>query len=856
MRDLVNRALTIGIVACLLLPLGYAQGLTQKVVRLPDYLASLQWDVASNGPLIAVSPPTRQIAGATGFASFGRKVLKVGGISAVVPIKMVTIDDSMKAPPNLYDGLPREAKALYLLTTLDDSQLRKATGAGIGLSDLREDQRPVFRSLLPARFKWDRGVVGKNFMPVSRESGTLTDKERDLVRLRYSKAINFQVGLADGSRGYTFHSTTEDYGDVGDIAHYRDDSDDFDRTEAFGVQIRKEEDNRLKKSHLDYEASSLQTLIALKPSETIGSLVQRLGDKVGLDIIAEMRIKDLPVKCFGASAKVSEALQAICLGVTGTFRNVGGTYVLTSDLVGMGTRKLRLSVWQSEIHKEVWRRMSQWREQGKANGIFNKINFQQDDPVVPDSETKALLDKFEPANGHEAIDTGTLPHNLRAFLDRTNSRYSSQQVRTDRVSMEISVHFGFILPDGTTLKNEKEAIASASLLRYSNQIRPPVDLSLLRPIAIAPIRETRGLAIHLANLSDVEGVVPAALSYGFNEVWVETRSSKILEAICAEAKPTNIAVRLVVQPWRANQSTSPSQLDRTIAGSGAAELNALFKSSSLFKEFSETSLGSALMLQAEPNIPPGAGSEAQFEILAGLARNPNLAGIALWKVRPRGYESNRAGTYYQEGVISESLNFGYSLEVRRAFLRQYSSDPIDLAPPHLFFDSDLRQPFFLDDNLRGSSSVYDGRDIPVTGFESQLSKWSEFLANRLDASLTRLLSRLRSASPSNQVCVEVTHSTVNPPSSAFRVLTPWELGSPLPQFEDPHGMQFQQTQGSVVVLPLFDGLPDRETQLWHQRYATFSRPDLKQPAVLDATGLSIQTAMKLIARTFERKAQP
>jgi len=136
--------------AALPLLISCAMAQTSPKGTLADFVDSMHWDPAARGPLMVLEPGSVTAkAGVKGLSAFGMMLTKAQGLSAIVPDTMVVIDDSMLQPPNLYDGLPRHSKVLYLLTTLTSQQWDAITGSGLGVADLTADQRAVFTSIMP-----------------------------------------------------------------------------------------------------------------------------------------------------------------------------------------------------------------------------------------------------------------------------------------------------------------------------------------------------------------------------------------------------------------------------------------------------------------------------------------------------------------------------------------------------------------------------------------------------------------------------------------------------------------------------------------------------------------------------------
>ena len=135
------------------------------------------WDVAQRGPLLALDPVlvyrNASIAlpppGPSGYdlrlaaPGFDRMLVSTGTISVLAPTQMTLIEDNPHERPNLYDGLPRELKVKYLMSTLTAQQWKTLGEKGLGVGDLTGEQQPVYLSLLPNPFvlnRWSRDANG------------------------------------------------------------------------------------------------------------------------------------------------------------------------------------------------------------------------------------------------------------------------------------------------------------------------------------------------------------------------------------------------------------------------------------------------------------------------------------------------------------------------------------------------------------------------------------------------------------------------------------------------------------------------------------------------------------------------
>ena len=65
---------------------------------------ALPWDAAKDGPLVA-PVPLRIAAGET-LDDLDRRKAVVGGLTAIVPKTMATVNSRFVNPPNMYEGMP------------------------------------------------------------------------------------------------------------------------------------------------------------------------------------------------------------------------------------------------------------------------------------------------------------------------------------------------------------------------------------------------------------------------------------------------------------------------------------------------------------------------------------------------------------------------------------------------------------------------------------------------------------------------------------------------------------------------------------------------------------------------------
>ena len=764
----------------------------QAKTPLTQYIGSLKWDAAKRGPLVALGADrVFSKVGASDLKAFRRQLAVLKGISAIVPSTMTVIDDNPKESPSLIDRLPREAQVLFLLSTLDASQWKSVTGSGLSLDDLSPDQKPVFESILPNPFTIIRNRIDANGayeMPFKPEK--LSSDDRQKVKLRVSRSLQIMAPLVDGSRGMVGHNTATDQPEPGDkiVTRYRD--GDYNRPDSLGVTIKHVVENQIKISELDYRASALRREISLLPVESVSSLLHRIGVETGLEIHSDIRVADQKVFSIGAKATATGLLQAIALSVTGTYRRVGPAYALTSDLMGLGARKLRFATMDQSGQRKIWNQEAEWRSAIQKSGVIKDLKFDPDSALSPSPEMEKKIDSDDPK---VVVNESDLSPGLSKFIDRMNRMYKTQQVKKDGLQVHSELSFGFISPGVEDLQLENQ-----SLGQFPDFSKPHPPFARPQfPMMPGPFTlPATGASVQfrVESIEQARAAMALAKEFGFKSAWISTEDRSSLVA----AIESGIPIHLVVKPFASSSDTEETSLDRTILGDSPAA--AFKKRRALVDPANPLSFPKDTIAPVFPNSP---GFRARCATIVELARTNGLMGIVLQGTTTAGYEGEHSRSIsYPEPYFHELGNFGYSIDLRLAFIRKYSIDPIDLVPPNLYSNADLRQPFFLDDNLRGSYSIYDGTDEPDGRLAGLLNEWTHFLANTNRAAVSNLLDHIVGANPSLAILIAPRDVTLNQPVPQFETWLRWKSGDPLPEKSQINQTRIFDPEYATLTLPL------------------------------------------------------
>ena len=733
---------------------------------LAAYLVEHPWNVASEGPLLVLEPGrARASKDGTGVAAFGRKRVAVGGLTALVPPTRIDIDDSLRTKPNLFEGLPKDAKVLYLLRSLSPGQWRIAASRGLSLGDLQGEQRLVYDSLLPKRFAWRANRLdAAGFWGESAGKGVLDEGERARVRLRVERTVEMGVYLA-GEESMSFWGTDRYHGAPGTVTYQRNDSEEMVPAGAYGVEVRKVVPNLPKPSDLDLRGGAFGGVVEVPRMTTVGEILRAAGRKAGVEIVPDFRVADRSVLFYGGRASARDLFAAVALSVEGTYRRIGSTYVLTSDLAGMGARKLRLAEWEDRLRKDTWRRMDEWRREIGGGEGYAGVEFGADGPEIGAAVRKAVAAGDANLGGAEAVDPAIFGPDLRRFLDQWDKEYRSQPIRKDKVSLSSQLAYRFVLPDDRPLDVEG-TLGPASMYRKAGAEPARTDEGPKPPFKV-PAEVSLSFLFAAEDAKSAADAVKSAARFPGSTVWLATDSKAALVAARDAAKPLGVGVGLALRPWRW-PTESP---DRNVAGDFGPGLRERLGPPEPRSLDGRAAVGT-WMAPTDPAV------EGAWRTYRDLSATPGLAGTMLLETQPFGYEANRESWQSSSVPLDWALlAHGYTVAQRLAFLRKEGVDPIDIGDGGYWTTPDLRQTDFFDDGLRGMPSVYDGRDDTNPKTREVAARWRTRLAELNQEAIGRLTTGL-----TGPLLFEQRLPNLNSFGSRnIRAsMVPWGSGEPLP----------------------------------------------------------------------------
>jgi hypothetical protein len=778
-----------------------------------EVVDKLPWNVAKDGPLVAPIP-LRMATGAT-LDDIDRRKAIVGGLTAIVPKTMATVDSRFTNAPNLYEGLPRDAKVLYLLRSLSASQWSKATGDGLSVGDCQGEQRAVFESIVPNPLRYSMGTVTDS-RGITNPNGpgeikTMSSGDRAKVKLRVVRHLHVRVSM-ENNGGW---SITEPEGDMkpGTTMPLLTEDEDSE----FGHQVIVRGPNVPRKSHLDLQDPRLDKPVAFKSGERLANLLERIGTASGLRFVADPHYAPMLMVERGTAASARDLLAALSLGVAGTYRRVGGTYVLTADLEGMAAHAVRVGVWEDALEKVVEARSNAWRQQIARGGGLSKIQFSS--PAyegLTETEKANLEANDRPSDGPHFIPIDQASKPVR---DAIKNWKFGNRIDRERAGVSSSIRYDIVLPGtGRTwwqgwLGNTEEYRSEPYVWTPPNP--PPVALPL------DPQGGVTGIVLHADTPAQAKAQVARVARLGVGELWLETRDAAALKAAVEAAEAAKVRVALAVRPWEIPAGATVRDPDRTVTG-----------------EFGRTLAASKLAIEPWANFwqdiqtfepptrsflaPVDPSTSAVVASLAQLARTPGLAKVVVLDLYPTGYgktETDRSGSYWYSVALDAYLAYGYAEAMREAYLNAEGVDPIDLETRRVHSNVDLNPAWGLEFTL-------------PQGFDKWQATKGKWHRDRAVA----LAMALRNADPSLPILMPGEPPVNHLPPSPTPFLYRWEGRGELPVAPADYGGGSLPEGAEVRILDLID---DRDPAQ-RNRVANRLKEMLdkrKKPVVLDLSSV-------------------
>jgi hypothetical protein len=900
-----------------------------KLVRsLKDGLDQMAWNGETRGPLLALRPegvmqkmperdpddwytpykppqPLGAPANSRGYrveelgAYFGRRVIRCGSLSVLAPDEMVVLNVPT-TPANPFADLRREEKMALLQATLTPEQWRMfASPNGIGLGDLKQEQKQLFLSILPNPMRVMKMTPSPDgygnrieSVPGQDPRTTLSEAQRQATRLRLNRTVNMMIPAA--GQGENNYGTSVWNRPQGNRTFYNLAAPgEWQKKTLFGQQIRQKIPTKLKQGHIDFDAQSLNVRVSLTDAKTVADLLKRVSEATRYEIFADTRVGNMSVWVSEGenSVRAGDLLRALAWAVTGTYRKVGPTYQLTHDVMGIGQMKGRIAEWSMAAEAALQKTQREARINIQKAGPLQYMTFAADDPLTlsPEMMQRVEASWKKPAQGFrgELFRMNELPPAFQTLAKETIERYNQNQSReaavrpliTDRVNVNISSKLTLIIPGLGEV--EGADFGNAGMGSLIPPTMPGAEGSeVMRTDAVKlPDAMTAGGTLCIAPTTPEEAkrAVALASERKLRQVWVmlpvEPGDGKeMLEAAVKAGQAAKIPVCAVVRVMLANPKAdgpppgSPeSDRDINIFGETGAVYGARRRASGVvsmnFNPFGSTvPMGDWLR-------PDAVTAQALVQRrMKEIAKTPGLAGIVLVDAAAPGYNAKTGGMLFG---IEPGAEFGFSIDRRIAAVRGAGLDPIDIGGQSFGgrgVQMDL--PFFPDINMMPGMVMTTAAGAMETTPDPRASAAAKFGQSRFDLTgpfLASVHKAIRAEQPNLPIYLRELTGGI--------WFGPWEKPDKLPilgnqGFGSPEDFERAARETAKTLLFAMKATPNLAESLGMigaengmltlpQAYARFTRmvafpqaqggiPFKVDGLVFDVTELSFEQGMKLI----------
>lgn len=672
-------------------------------------------------------------------ATFDRVTQEFGDVKAIAPPTM-TLLNTDPGTPNPYDGMPPADALKMLLGTLTDAQWKALTGSeGLGFSGLTTDlQRQLYQALFPGESltlhpQHDSGSGGPQdwaHLP------KLTHADLMQATLRLGQRV--MVGIPIIGKSEWMNSPPEAAGGKPEYEIYGGDNDRSKDT-LYGVKVRQDAPNILKASDLDFAEKRWEQPVKLEGVKTVGDLIVRIGLTTQTELYADRRLEKrtvlwiAPLSRPAPTARAKDLLKALALCVAGAYRKVGSAYVLTNDVLGVGTRRSILSRFAQAADIA---RHAALMEAGdtfiQAHGGVDDLPILDGQRSFSEAQKKAAQDSRSPyrdfGQGMQLeVPLGQLTpeqqDTAHRFIEQWQVSHADRSGQGGEPPDEVTLQGKLLLMAQPMFQLQSPTLpgtvslesyfSSWDLFRPSEKLAqemrqkqlipppkaepppaasspkptPPTLASLLAPIPL------RAVIARPRTAKDVDALIDSMKAVGMNQLWLDVFSEgkshltkdkgqedapDILTEALARTKGTGITVLPALDLLRWAGDAPEEARDLTQLGETSAQAGA-------YRQRSEAILNQGRSAEeadkqpAPKDLSVSPVSPAVRQTLTALVRRlaatPGVTALVLRETVSSGYDRPAESHY---GAQGDPL--GYTPLLRLAFLRKNHVDPLDLEP--------------------------------------------------------------------------------------------------------------------------------------------------------------------------------
>ena len=681
--------------------------------------------------------------------------VKIGDLTVFAPVTMTIL--SVDFPePNIYANMQQGDAFKLLAATLSDDQWKALVNdQGLGPQDLNSDNQ---RSLWTAALRFPAKVVlHKEGDIYNAGEGTDITNKLDQVKIHLSRSVDVEIPISDNS--YTMASSPET-GNKSATPKYDVENTWQPDSGVSGFVPKQVVPNVPKPSELDYSDIRFNTPVSLAAAPNLGVLIMRIGLATKTELYCDKRMEKFRISMSPAAgtARAGDILKCLALAVTGTYRRVGPAFILTNDLIGMGTKIALLSDYNQRASNLLRTPLGEAGDKISASHSIWDLPLTSAAAVDITPEEHKKLIAQNPWDGSSSSLTLTLadmtPAQKASVQESYNQMVKNPQVYehgkpsiSGKIMLECRAELHMSVPgvdgdislsdfslwnlfQGSDDARQKhyQAISDAKAAAQAQSKNPAPTASAV-PLTdqFRAVTPRRAVVVTPTTVVETTAIVAKAQALGFNQVFVNVFSDSsvhgayltgdisktgiaMLNAAIKAAHGRGIAVFAYVDLLTWPKDTPSALRDLDIRGEDSAA--ELVRQQMTWANLSGPYLGPSakdLPVSVSPLNPQV--QKVLLLVHQELAEVPGLAGIVWVDVAAAGYGPH---------IYMNSDEFGYTKPLRLAFLRKEHADPVDMAANGFYVNVDLTIPLMQLDNAAGSSLQQDWLTYRATGLDTFL----------------------------------------------------------------------------------------------------------------------------------------
>ena len=662
--------------------------------------------------------------------------IKVGDLTVFAPVTMTIL--SVDFPiPNIYANLQSSDAFTLLVTTLTHGQWDALTSEeGLGPLDLNSDEQ---RSLWSAALRFpEKVLLHKKGDPYGSGVGVdITDKLNQFT-LHLRRSVDVMIPLSDKS----YHKL--DSADKLSAPNYDIENVPQQATNVGGFVPKQVVPNGPKPSDLDYSDSRFDTPVSLAAVPNLGVLITRIGLATKTELYCDKRMEKFHVSMSPAAgtARAGDILKCIALAVTGTYRRVGPAFILTNDVIGMGTKIALVSdfnqrantllrtplgeagdkisashsIWDlplssaadldfsPEEHKEMLAQ-NPWAD---SSSSYLTLNMAE---LTPPQRANVLASANEMVKNPQHYPGGTPNISGKFMLNCTAELDASVPGVDGNISLPDIELWGLFEPSQKSREKRTQTARAAGTNAGGTKNKASVSpaASKLLVDQFRAITSRRAIVVTPTTVAEATETVANAQALGFNQVFINVFSEStapgahltgdisktgiaMLNAAIKAAHGRGIAVFAYVDLLTWPKDTPSALRDLDIRGEDSAAESV--RQQMTWASSSGPHHGPSandLPMSVSPLNPQV--QKVLLSVHQELAEVHGLAGIVWADTATAGYVDNS----YNDDEM------GYTPPLRLVFVRKEHVDPVDIAPTDVFANVDTTLPIMsMDDSALGN----------------------------------------------------------------------------------------------------------------------------------------------------------